>query len=149
MSRRDDTCEPKEHSMSGAKEVRSDRLYTQDHEWAKSSGNEVTIGISAFAVDQLGDITLVDLTVVPGDVVSAHQVFGTVESVKTLSDLFSPVAGRVLRINEELSQNPELANQDPWEKAWMIVLEPETALSDCADLMDSVAYARHLEQTDH
>ena len=84
--------------MSGAKETKPDRLYTRDHEWALSEGEDVLIGITAFAVDQLGDVTLVDLSTAPGQHLKSHQIFGTIESVKTLSDLFCPVSGTVLRI---------------------------------------------------
>lgn len=135
--------------MSSAKEVRSDRFYTRDHEWAKSADAEVLVGISAFAVDQLGDITLVDFVVKPGDEVQYHQVFGTVESVKTLSDMFCPIAGRVTRVNTQLLQNPELVNADCWESAWMIAIQPTVAPSANNDLLDPVAYARHLDEADH
>lgn len=135
--------------MSSAKEVRTDRFYTRDHEWAKSADAEVLVGISAFAVDQLGDITLVDFTVAPGDAVQQHQVFGTVESVKTLSDMFCPIAGRVTRVNSEVVQHPELVNADCWEQGWMIAIEPTTAPVAGSDLLDPVAYARHLEESDH
>jgi glycine cleavage system H protein len=135
--------------MSSAKEVRTDRYYTRDHEWAKSADAEVLVGISAFAVDQLGDITLVDLTVRPGDVVKQHQVLGTIESVKTLSDIFCPIAGRVTRINSDLIQRPELVNADCWEQAWMIAIDPATTPVAGDDLLDPVAYTRHLEESDH
>jgi len=132
--------------MTGAKEVKSDRLYTRDHEWALSQGNEVLIGISAFAVDQLGDITLVDLSAAAGQHLDAHQTFGTIESVKTLSDLFSPVSGTVLRINQDLLDKPEWVNEDCWNKAWMIAIRPDEPLKSGDDLMDPPAYATHLEQ---
>jgi glycine cleavage system H protein len=139
----------KEQFMSAAKEVRIDRFYTRDHEWAKSVEGEILVGIGAFAVDQLGDITLVDLNVAPGDEVAAHQVFGTVESVKTLSDLFSPVAGRITRVNVELTSNPEWLNEDCWEKAWMIAIEPAVALQGTAGLLEPAAYSHFLEGADH
>ena len=78
------------------RDVKADRRYTKDHEWARQSGEEVVVGITAFAVDQLGDITLVNMDVKPGDELLAGKAFGTIESVKTLSDLFSPVSGKVL-----------------------------------------------------
>ncbi|HEY5956522.1 MAG TPA: glycine cleavage system protein GcvH [Polyangiaceae bacterium] len=135
--------------MSSAKDVRTDRFYTREHEWAKSADAEVLVGISAFAVDQLGDITLVDLTIKPGDKLEKHQVFGTVESVKTLSDLFAPIAGRVTRINTDLADHPEWVNDDCWEKAWMVAITPEAAPIAGNDLLDPVAYARHLEESEH
>jgi glycine cleavage system H lipoate-binding protein len=85
--------------MSKAHEVKENRRYTRDHEWADVQGEELVVGITGFAVDQLGDITLVNWDVEEGENVEAGQVFGTIESVKTLSDLFAPVAGRVARLN--------------------------------------------------
>jgi glycine cleavage system H protein len=131
--------------MSETNDIRTDRVYTRDHEWAKPENTEILVGISAFAVDQLGDITLVDFTVAPGDVLTRHQVFGTVESVKTLSDLFSPVAGRVLRINQELLNHPEWVNEDCWDKSWMIALEPELPLAQSEHLLDPATYRSHVE----
>ena len=122
--------------MSTPNEVRDDRQYTKEHEWAKTEGTELLVGISAFAVDQLGDITLVALDVKPGDRVEVGQVFGTIESVKTLSDLFAPCTGRVTRVNEQLDGSPELVNEDPWDKGWMIAIEPEGEIQ----LLDPTAY---------
>jgi len=132
--------------MTDAKEVKPNRLYTRDHEWTLSKGNTVLVGITAFAVDQLGDITLVDLTVAEGMHLDAHQVFGTIESVKTLSDLFSPISGTVVRLNPELVEHPELVNDDCWDKAWMIELAPESPPQAGDELLDAAAYASHLEQ---
>src|SRR5580698_9730485 len=87
--------------------------YTKDHEWAKTAGNDVTVGITAFAVEQLGDITLVNIDVKVGDEVVEGKAFGTIESVKTLSDLFAPVSGKIVKINSELESKPELVNEDP------------------------------------
>ena len=92
-----------------ATEVKDDRKYTKDHEWLSDDGK---VGITAFAVDQLGDITLVDLTVKVGDEVKPGAAFGTIESVKTLSDLFAPVGGKVVAVNGELEDKPELINDD-------------------------------------
>ncbi len=91
--------------MSDKLNVRPECLYTKDHEWAKPGEGGVTVGITAYAVDQLGDITLVNIDVKGGDSVSAGNPFGTIESVKTLSDLFVPVSGKVLRVNRELETN--------------------------------------------
>jgi glycine cleavage system H protein len=135
--------------MSSEKEVRNDRYYTRDHEWAKSSDSEWLVGISAFAVDQLGDITLVDFNVQAGDLVERHQVIGTIESVKTLSDIFAPVSGRVTRVNSELVNNPEWINVDCWEQAWMIAIVPTSVPTAGADLLDPAAYTRHLEESEH
>src|SRR6187455_2961099 len=111
--------------MSSPKEVKDDRKYTKDHEWALAEGNELLVGITAFAVDALGDITLVSLDIKVGDAVTAGKTFGTIESVKTLSDLFAPVSGKVTRINAALENNPELVNEDCWGKAWMIAITPD------------------------
>lgn len=128
-----------------AKEVKDDRKYTKDHEWAKEQGGLLVVGITAFAVDQLGDITLVGLDVKEGDKVEAGKPFGTIESVKTLSDLFAPVSGTVKAVNAALEGEPELINDDCWEKGWMISIEP----SSSGELLDSQAYRSLLEASDH
>jgi glycine cleavage system H protein len=115
--------------------------YTKDHEWAKVTGNRVVVGITAFAVEQLGDITLVNFDVKVGDTLALGKTFGTIESVKTLSDLYAPVAGKVVALNGDLSAKPELVNEDCYGKAWMI--EIETA--DSSALMDSTAYGAHVK----
>ena len=132
--------------MSGAKEVKNDRKYTKDHEWARQEGKELVVGITAFAVDQLGDITLVGLDVKVGDTVEAGKTFGTIESVKTLSDLFAPVSGKITRINDKLEDNPELVNEDCWDAGWMVAIEPTDA---GGELMDAAAYAKHVEESAH
>lgn len=134
--------------MSAAKDVKSDRKYTKDHEWALSEGAEVVVGITAFAVDQLGDITLVNLDVKPGDSVTAHKAFGTIESVKTLSDLFAPVSGKVTRVNTALVDQPELVNDDCWSKGWMVAIEPSNP-GELAELLDVGAYQKHVEESAH
>lgn len=130
-------------------DVKSDRKYTKDHEWAKQEGNEVLIGITAFAVEQLGDITLVNLDVKPGDSVAAHKGFGTIESVKTLSDLFAPISGKITRVNAQLENEPELVNADCWGKGWMIAIEPTSWDAESAGLLDAAAYAKHVEESGH
>lgn len=134
--------------MSQAKEVKPDRKYTKDHEWALAEGAELVVGITAFAVDALGDITLVSLDVKVGDRVEANKAFGTIESVKTLSDLFAPVSGKVTRVNPALESSPELVNEDCWGKAWMIAIAPDDA-SAAAGLLDPAAYTAHLEASAH
>ncbi|MBN1609785.1 MAG: glycine cleavage system protein GcvH [Polyangiaceae bacterium] len=128
--------------MGAANEVRTDRRYTSDHEWAKAEGGEILCGITPFAVDQLGDITLVSIDVRPGDTTVKGRAFGTVESVKTVSDLFAPVSGTVIRVNDGLADHPELLNEDCWGKGWMIAIQPT---EDVDALMDHDAYARHLQ----
>jgi glycine cleavage system H protein len=134
--------------MSAAKDVKDDRRYTKDHEWTKLEGKELLVGISAFAVDQLGDITLVNLDVKAGDSIEAGKAFGTIESVKTLSDLFAPVSGRVTRVNEELVDAPELINEDCWSRGWMIAVEPADAKA-YDGLLDAPAYSKLLDSADH
>jgi len=109
----------------------SELKYTKDHEWVKVEGNEALIGITDFAQRELGDIVYVDINSV-GSEVAKEEVFGTVEAVKTVSDLFMPVTGTVLEINSELNDNPELVNSDPYGKGWMV----KVSLSDLAEVED-------------
>lgn len=96
--------------------------YTKDHEWIKIEGNQATIGITDFAQSELGDIVYVDISSV-GQEVAEHGVFGTVEAVKTVSDLYMPVAGKVLEVNPDLDASPEKVNEDPYGAGWMIKVE--------------------------
>lgn len=128
--------------------VLSDRRYTKDHEWAKEEGGEVLVGITAHAVELLGDITLVNLDVKAGDTVTAGKAFGTIESVKTLSDLFSPLSGKVVRVNAELDPKPEIVNDDCYGKAWMIAIAPSDP-SELAGLLDAAAYTELLKTSAH
>lgn len=132
--------------MSQASEVKDDRQYTKDHEWALTQGDEIVIGITAFAVDQLGDVTLVNIDVKPGDTIEAGKPFGTIESVKTLSDLFAPVDGTVVQVNPELENTPELVNEDPWTRAWMIRVKPKGPV---LGLLDAEGYEKHLSASAH
>jgi glycine cleavage system H protein len=130
--------------MSDANEVKGDRRYTKEHEWAKPSGDEVLVGVTAFAVDQLGEITLVNIDVKVGDDLTAGRPFGTVDSVKTLSDLFAPLSGKIARVNPALESRPELLNQDCWEAGWMIAIIPsDKAAVD--SLLDPAAYTELLK----
>jgi glycine cleavage system H protein len=126
----------------------ADRRYTKDHEWARAGGGEVTVGITAFAVEQLGDITLVNLDVKAGDAVVAGKAFGTIESVKTLSDLFSPMTGKIVKVNADLEKRPELVNEDCYGKGWMVVIAPSDA-AEAAKLMDAAAYGEYLKTAAH
>jgi glycine cleavage system H protein len=112
--------------------------YTKDHEWLLLEGNTATIGITDFAQHELGDIVYVDINTV-GKSLAAEEIFGTVEAVKTVSDLFLPVAGTVLSINPLLEKQPELVNTDPYGDGWMIKLEVSN-LADVDALMNSDAY---------
>jgi glycine cleavage system H protein len=128
--------------------IPKDLRYTKDHEWAKAAGAEITVGISAFAVEQLGDITLVNLDVKPGETVTVGKAFGTIESVKTLSDLFAPVSGKVVKVNADLENHPELVNEDCYGKAWMVVIQASDA-GELSQLMDPAAYGEHLKASAH
>jgi glycine cleavage system H protein len=134
--------------MSQATDVKDDRRYTKDHEWAVVKSGSVVIGITAFAVDQLGDVTLINWDVAPGDRVEAGQVFGTIESVKTLSDLFAPIAGTVEKINADLEASPERVNEDCWDKGWMIAIKPEDPKAVEA-LLDAKTYRDHIAALEH
>ncbi|MBA4196974.1 MAG: glycine cleavage system protein H [Chitinophaga sp.] len=115
-----------------------DLRYTKDHEWIKLEGNIATIGITDFAQHELGDIVYVDINTV-GEEVGAAEVFGTVEAVKTVSDLFMPVAGKVLEVNSLLEKQPELVNNEPYENGWMVKVEVSN-IADVDSLLDAVAY---------
>ncbi len=114
--------------------------YSEEHEWVKVDGNKVHVGITDFAQSELGDIVFVELPEV-GDEITADEPFGSVESVKTVSELYAPVSGKVVEINEELDDAPELVNESPYEKAWMIVVE----LSDVSEL-DNLMTAEKYEE---
>jgi glycine cleavage system H protein len=120
----------------------SDLRYTNDHEWLRAQGSNWRVGITQFAVDALGDITLVDLPK-EGDQVTKGQRFGTVESVKSVSDLYSPVSGRVVAVNSALKDAPEEVNAEPYGKGWMIEVEANDK-SELDELMSAEAYAQHV-----
>ncbi len=120
----------------------TDLRYTHDHEWLRAQGTAWRVGITQFAVDALGDITLVDLPK-EGDEVTKGQRFGTVESVKSVSDLYAPVSGKVVAVNASLKDSPEQVNAEPYGKGWMIDIQPnETAEVD--ELLDAKAYTAHV-----
>jgi glycine cleavage system H protein len=134
--------------MSDKLDVRDGLLYTKEHEWASSKAEGLQVGITAYAVDQLGDITLVNIDLKVGDAVAAGKTFGTIESVKTLSDLFSPVSGKIVKINGELETKPELVNEDCYGKGWMIVISPNDA-GEKDKLLSAAAYRDLLKSVDH
>ncbi len=127
-------------------QVRDGLLYTKDHEWVGGDASARKVGITAFAVEQLGDITLVTIDVKPGDQIEAGKAFGTVESVKTLSDLYAPISGRIVAVNAELDQKPELVNESCYDAAWMISIASEAAPDG---LMDAAAYRAFLASAAH
>ena len=112
--------------------------YSEDHEWVKVDGDTVTIGITEFAQSELGDIVFVELPD-EGDEIEKGEDFGSVESVKTVSELYAPVSGEVIEINEELEDSPELVNESPYEEAWMLKIKLSDA-SQLDELMDAAAY---------
>lgn len=113
--------------------------YTKDHEWVSLEGNIATIGITDFAQRELGDIVYVDISTV-GKSLQAEEVFGTVEAVKTVSDLFLPVAGTISEINNALNDKPESVNNDPYGEGWMVKVTVDNP-ADVAALMDAAAYS--------
>lgn len=116
----------------------SELRYTKDHEWIKLDGNTAIIGITDYAQRELGDIVYVEVETV-GKALKAGEVFGTVEAVKTVSDLFLPVDGTILELNKELANSPESVNNDPYGAGWMIKMTV-TNPADVAKLMDAAAY---------
>jgi glycine cleavage system H protein len=112
--------------------------YTKDHEWIKIEGDVATVGITEFAQHELGDIVFVDIDSV-GKALQMNDVFGTVEAVKTVSDLFLPLSGTVTEVNSTLDGNPEFVNQDPYGQGWMVKMTIANH-DDVADLLDATAY---------
>lgn len=113
--------------------------YTKDHEWVSVEGNIATIGVTDFAQGELGDIVYVEVET-EGDTLEKEEVFGSVEAVKTVSDLFMPVSGEIKEFNTELEANPEVVNSDPYGKGWMIKVEISDS-SELDGLLDAAAYA--------
>src|SRR5512139_3056372 len=124
--------------------IPDDLKYTKDHEWARQKGNKVLVGITDFAQDQLGDVVFVELPDV-GDTVKKGESFGVVESTKAVSELFAPVSGKVVEVNDPLSDAPETVNEDPYEEGWMIVIEPSDP-KELDALMDAKAYRAFVEE---
>jgi glycine cleavage system H protein len=122
-------------------QVPDDLRYTKDHEWIRLDGAQGTIGITDFAQDALGDVVFVELPAV-GTRLAPGQTFGVVESNKSVSDLFAPVAGQVVGVNEALREQPELVNRDPYGDGWMIRIAVDAAST--AELLDAAAYRAHV-----
>ena len=121
-----------------------DIQYTKDHEWIRVKGNEGTVGVTEYAQESLGDVVYVELPKV-GEHFNAHDPFGSVESVKAVSELYLPVAGEVLRTNEVLVDKPELVNQDPYGEGWMIVIKLDKK-SDIDRLLSAAEYEDYLRE---
>ncbi|WP_100405350.1 glycine cleavage system protein GcvH [Bacillus solitudinis] len=118
--------------------------YSEEHEWVKVEGGQVRVGITDFAQSELGDIVFVELPEI-GDDIEADEPFGSVESVKTVSELYAPISGKVVAINEELDDSPEFVNESPYEKAWMIVVEPSDE-SEIEKLMTAEQYQEMISE---
>ncbi len=118
--------------------------YTEEHEWVLVEGDLVSIGISAFAQDQLGDVVFVELPEV-GDKIETGKAFGVVESVKAVSDIYAPFSGEIIEVNSVLPDAPETVNNSPYEDGWMIRVKPDD-LADLEGLMDAAAYQGFIEE---
>ncbi len=128
-------------------EIPDDLRYTREHEWAKREGERIRVGITDYAQEQLGDVVFVELPAV-GARVTAHQSFGVVESVKSVSDLFAPVSGEVVEVNGELKANPALVNRDPYGQGWMILVKPSNP-GEWDQLLQAKQYGEFIAQGGH
>lgn len=120
-----------------------DYFYTKDHEWLKAEGDEAKVGITDFAQKQLGDVVYIELPQ-PGAQLEFHQSLGVIESVKAVSDVYSPISGEIIEINEELNDSPELVNEDPHGKGWMVRIKIKDQ-NELAKLMSLSDYEKFLE----
>src|SRR4030065_2850206 len=120
--------------------IPADLKYTKDHEWIKVEGNTATVGITHFAQSELGDIVYVDVDTL-NETIEKEEVFGSVEAVKTVSDLFMPISGEIIEFNETLGDDPEKVNKDPYGEGWMIKI----AISDAAELEELLSAAEYGE----
>ena len=118
-------------------------LYTKEHEWVKFEGNIATIGITEFAQSALGDIVYVDVDT-EGDNLNTDEVFGSIEAVKTVSDLFTPLPGTIIKVNEDIETEPELVNNSPYDKGWIIKMELSKDV-DLNDLLSAEEYKKLIE----
>jgi glycine cleavage system H protein len=125
-------------------EFPEDLRYSREHEWVLVEENIATVGITDFAQEQLGDVVFVELPAV-GDSVTKDEAFGVVESVKAVSDVYAPVSGTVVEINDDLPESPEMINEDPYGDGWIIKIEISDR-TDLDDLLDAVAYQQYVEE---
>lgn len=123
--------------------IPADLKYTEDHEWVRVEGDTVVVGITDFAQGELGDVVFVEIET-EGEELDKGETFGTVEAVKTVSDLFMPVGGEVAEVNEELADEPELVNKDPYGKGWMVKIKVADT-SELDDLMSAADYQKMIE----
>ncbi|MCB7069570.1 glycine cleavage system protein GcvH [Caldibacillus sp. 210928-DFI.2.22] len=121
-----------------------DFRFSKEHEWVKVEGDKVRVGISDFAQSELGDIVFVELPEV-GKKLQVNEPFGSVESVKTVSELYAPISGTIVEVNEQLTDSPELVNESPYEQAWMVVIEPKD-LSELETLMSADEYDQMINE---
>ncbi len=121
-----------------------DLRYTREHEWARRKGKNVVVGVTEFAQDQLGDVVYLELPDI-GDAVKKGEAFGVVESTKAVSELFAPISGTIVEVNDPLSDAPETVNEDPYEEGWMVVIEPSDP-TELDALMDAKGYQAFLEE---
>jgi glycine cleavage system H protein len=128
--------------MSSSTDIPADLRYTKEHEWARREGDVVVVGITAHAVEQLGDITLVTLPE-PGTTVASGDTFGDIDSVKAVSELYAPIDGEVVACNEGLEESPEQVNETPYTDGWLIKIKPSDP-SQLDALMDADAYTKYL-----
>lgn len=126
--------------------IPEDLRYSEEHEWLRPSSEYVTIGITDHAQSQMGDVVFIELPEV-GDEITRGEAFGTVESTKAVSELFAPVTGKVVEINDTLVDAPETVNEDPYGDGWMLRVEPADP-SDLDEMMDAEAYREHVESED-
>ncbi len=119
--------------------------YTSDHEWVDVNGATAAIGITDYAQGELGDIIYLDITASINDEVNAGDVLGTIEAVKTVSEIFSPISGKITEINTGINDMPSIINHDPYDKGWIIRIEPNNA-DEIANLMDGAAYSESVGQ---
>lgn len=126
--------------MSTPKDLR----YSEEHEWVKVEDGKARIGITHFAQSELGDIVFVELPQV-GDDIKTNEPFGSVESVKTVSELYAPISGKVVEVNSNLEDSPEFVNESPYENAWMVVIEP-TDVSEIDSLMTAEQYEKMTQE---
>jgi glycine cleavage system H protein len=121
-----------------------DLRYSKEHEWVRVEGNVVTVGITKFAVDQLGDVTQVDLPK-EGETIKKDDVFGSVESVKAVSDVYAPISGKIVKVNGPLADSPEYLNDEPYDEGWMVQIEA-TNPAEIEALMTAAQYAEYLKE---
>jgi glycine cleavage system H protein len=127
-------------------DIPDDLLYTKEHEWTKTSGGITKIGITDYAAKTLNDVVYVTLPKV-NEHVSQFKTIGTVESIKAVSELYSPLSGVVTKVNESLSSHPELVNSSPYGEGWLVEIRPDNLVTESKNLLDAKTYASHLEST--